>query len=119
MIGDGSIKRGEIFLVNFNTVIGREQGKIRPALIIQNDLGNEYSPTTIIAPLTTKEFSREFSTNVFLAKKDSKLDKNSTVLLNQIRVIDKSRILKKLSNKLDSEIMKKIDLAIKTSLALD
>ena len=114
-----NIKRGAIFLVNFNPVIGSEQGKIRPAIVLQNNLGNEFGPTTIIAPLTSKEFSKEFSTNVFLSKKDSKLEKDSTILLNQIRVIDKSRILKKLSNELDNEIMKKVDLAIKSSLGLD
>ncbi len=111
------IKRGDIVLVNLEPIKGSEQGGVRPSVIIQNDLGNKYSPTTIIAPITSKKFSKEYPTNVFLDKKDSKLDKDSTVLLNQIKVIDKKRIIKKISP-LDNEIMKEIDLAIKISLDL-
>ena len=95
-----------------------ETGGIRPCLIIQNNYGNKYSPLTIIAPLTSKKFSKEFQTNVFLLKEDSGLDKDSTVLLNQIKTIDKSRITKRISS-LDREIMRKIDLAIKISLDLN
>ena len=112
------IKRGDIVLVDLEPVIGSEQGGIRPCLIIQNNLGNLYSPTTIIAPITSKIFSKEFSTNVLLSKKDSKLEKESTILLNQIKTIDKSRIIKRISI-LDIEIMNRIDLAIKISLGLD
>ena len=111
------IKRGDIVLVNLDPVKGSEQGKIRPALIIQNDIGNEYSPTTIVAPITSTIFSKEFPTNVFLPTKDSNLDKDSTILLNQIRTIDKSRIVKKLS-KATVAVMSKVDLAIKVSLGL-
>ncbi len=112
-----SIQRGGIILVNLEPISGSEQGGVRPCLIIQNNYGNEYSPLTIIAPLTSKEFSKKFPTNVFLRKEDSKLDKNSTILLNQIRSIDKSRIIKKIYT-LDYEIMEKVDLAIKISLGL-
>ncbi|MBI2042922.1 type II toxin-antitoxin system PemK/MazF family toxin [Candidatus Pacearchaeota archaeon] len=112
------IKRGDIFLANLEPIIGSEQGGTRPCLIIQNNYGNKYSPLTIIAPLTSKKFSKEFQTNVFLLKEDSGLDKDSTVLLNQIKTIDKSRIAKKISS-LDREIMRKIDLAIKISLDLN
>ncbi len=112
------IKRGSIFLINLEPVKGSEQGGIRPCLIIQNDYGNKYSPLTIIAPLTSKKFSKEFPTNVFVSKEDSSLDKDSTILLNQIRTIDKSRLLKKTSS-LDSYIMRKVDKALKISLALD
>ena len=86
-------------------------------MIIQNDLGNKFSPLTIIAPLTSKKFTREFPTNVFVLKQDSKLDKDSTILLNQIRTIDKRRIIKKIST-LNDFIMNKVDLAIKISLGL-
>ena len=89
------IKRGEIVLVNLNPVIGSEQGKIRPALVIQNDLGNKFSPVTIIAPITSKKFSNEFPTNVEMSSNYSGLNKNSTILLNQIRTIDKSRIIER------------------------
>jgi len=112
------LKRGDIVLVNLEPIKGSEQGVTRPCLIIQNDYGNSYSPLTIIAPLTSKEFTKEFPTNVFILKKDSKLDKDSTILLNQIRTIDKSRIIKKLT-KLDGSIMNKVDLAIKVSLGLE
>src|SRR3990167_10718555 len=91
-----NIKRGEIFLVDLEPIKGSEQGRVRPSLVIQNDTSNEYSPTTIIAPITSKIYSKEFPTNVQISKQDSGLDKESTILLNQIRVIDKLRIIKKL-----------------------
>ena len=112
------IKRGDIVLVNLEPATGSEQGGIRPCLIIQNNLGNKYSPTTIIAPITSKKFSREFPTNVSLLKESSNLNKDSTILFNQIATIDKKRIIKKLGF-LDEEIMRKVDLAIKISLSLD
>lgn len=112
------IKRGDVILVNLDPVIGSEQGKTRPAVVLQNDLGNEYSPTTIIAPITSKIFTKEFPTNVTLLKKESGLDLDSTVLLNQIRTIDKSRITKKISS-LDNKLICKINIAIKVSLELD
>ena len=112
------IRRGDIVLANLEPVIGSEQGSIRPVLIIQNNISNEYSPTTIIAPITSKMYSKNFPTNVLILKQDSRLDKDSNVLLNQIRAIDKSRIFKKISS-LDNEIIKKVDLAIMISLGLD
>ena len=111
------IKRGEIFLADLEPIKGSEQGGIRPVLIIQNNTSNKYSPVTIIAAITSKIFEKEFPTNVFLSKKDSKLDKDSTILLNQIRTIDKSRLIKKISS-MDEYLMKKVDLAIKISLDL-
>jgi len=112
------IKRGDIILVNLEPVKGSEQGGVRPCLIIQNDKGNKYSPLTIIAPLTSKEFTKEFPTNVFVPKKDSRLDKDSTILLNQIKTIDKYRIMKKISS-LNPFFMNQVDMAIKISLAID
>lgn len=112
------IKRGDIALVNLEPIMGSEQGGIRPCLIIQNNQGNKYSPLTIIAPLTSKAFTKEFPTNVFVLKEDSGLSKDSTILLNQIRTIDKSRITKKIST-LPAEIMGKVDLAMKISLDLN
>lgn len=109
------IKRGDLVVVNLDPVIGSEQGKTRPALVIQNDIGNRYSPTTIVAPITSKIFSKEFSTNVQLSPQDSGLENESTILLNQIRTLDKSRIMKKLGS-LQDQIMKKVDVAIKISL---
>jgi mRNA interferase MazF len=112
------IKRGDIILADLNPIKGSEQGGTRPCLIIQNNLGNKYSPTTIIAPITSKKFSREFPTNISLLKEDSNLNKDSTILLNQIATIDKSRIVKKLGF-LEESVMRKVDLAIKISLDLN
>ena len=112
------IKKGEIFLANLKPVIGKEQGGIRPVLIIQNDKSNIYSPVIIVAAITSRIFSKEFPTNVFISKEDSHLDKDSTILLNQIRTIDKSRLIKKVGS-LDSYILSKVNRAIKISLALN
>ena len=113
-----NIKRGDNFLVNLEPVTGSEQGGIRPFLIIQNDYGNKYSPLTIIAPLTSKVFIKEFPTNVFILKEDSGLDKDSTILLNQIRTIDKNRLIKKIGS-LDFNLINKLNLALKISLGLN
>ena len=112
------LKRGDLVLVNLDQIKGLEKGGVRLYLIIQNDDGNSYSPLTIIAPLTTKEFTKEFPTNVYVPSKDSKLDKNYTILLNQIKTIDKSRIIKKLSS-INTFYMNKVNLAIKISLDID
>lgn len=112
------LKRGDVILMNLEPVRGSEQGGIRPCLVIQNDNGNRYSPLTIIAPLTSKKFTKEFPTNVFIPKEDSQLEKDSTALLNQIKTMDKGRIIKKICS-LDKFLMNKIDRAIKVSLGLD
>ncbi len=112
------IKRGDIVLVSLDPTIGSEQGKTRPALVIQNDIGNEFSPITIVAPITSKTYSKEYPTNVEISSKESGLEKKSTVLLNQIRAIDKKRIVKKINN-LNNELMTKVNMAIKVSLDLE
>ena len=111
------LKRGDIVLVNLDPVKGSEQGKIRPALIIQNNVGNRYSPTIIIAPITSKVMKKQFPTDVIINSDMSKLKKDSTILLSQIRTIDKIRIIKKLTT-LNNETMKNVDMAIKVSLEL-
>ena len=112
------IKRGDIVLVNLDLVVGSEQGKTRPAIIIQNDIGNEYSPTTIIAPLTSKIFSKRFPTNVEIDKPDSPLKEKSTILLNQIRTVDKIRIIKNYG-RVSKRKMKEVDEAIMDSLGIE
>lgn len=112
------IKKGDVVLVNFEPVRGSEQGGVRPSLIIQNDIFNRYSPTTIVAPITSKIFKKEYPTNVLLKKEDSKLSRDSTILLNQIKTIDKSRIIRKIGL-LDNFTMNNVDRAIKVSLSLD
>ena len=115
---NGNLKRGDIILVNFEPIRGSEQGGVRPAIVIQNDILNKFSPLTIIAPFTSKIYEKEYPTNVFISKQDFHLDKDSTIMLNQIRTIDKSRIIKKISS-LDLYTMNKVDLAIKISLGLE
>ena len=112
------IKRGYIFLANLEPTKGSEQRGIRPILIIQNDISNKHSPVTIIAAITSKIFDKEYSTNIFISKDDSGLDKDSTIMLNQVRTIDTVRLIKKIGL-LDNFTMKKVDRAIKVSLALD
>jgi len=112
------INRGDIFLADLEPIKGSEQGGVRPCLIVQNNKGNLYSPLTIIAPITSKQFTKEYPTNVLVSKRESKLDKDSTILLNQIKTIDKQRIIKKIGN-IDSLTMEKVDIALKISLELD
>src|SRR3989304_2174489 len=111
------IKRGSIFLANLEPVKGSEQGGLRPVLIIQNDTSNKHSPVTIIAAITSKIFDKEYPTNVFMRKQASGLDRDSTVLLNQVRTIDNARLIKRICA-LDNFTMKKVDKAIKVSLSL-
>ena len=120
MIGNGKmiIKRGDILLADSEPVRGSEQGGIRPVLVIQNNIYNKYSPVIIIAAITSKTFTKEYPTNIFISKQESKLDKDSTILLNQIRTIDKNRVIKKISN-LNFFIMQKVEMAIKISLGIN
>jgi len=111
------VKRGDIWLVNLDPTIGHEIRKSRPAVIIQNDLGNKYSPITIVAPITSQNIERTYPIEVVLDKKSSGLEKISKVLLNQIRGIDKRRLIKKLG-KIDYETMMNVDYSIKISLGL-
>ena len=112
-----SIKRGDLFWVNLDPARGSEQAGRRPAVVIQNNIGNEAAATTIIAPLTTKDFSREYPVNVCLPKGTGGLKSKSTVLLSQIRTIDQSRLETRIGQ-VPPMYLKKIDQALKTSLAL-
>ena len=87
-------KRGEIYLVNFDPTVGAEIRKTRPALIVQNDIANQYSPITIVAALTSKFDCPLYPTEVLIVAKESGLPADSVVLLNQIRSIDKARLIK-------------------------
>ena len=86
------VKRGEIWLVNLDPTIGHEIKKSRPAVIIQNDLGNKFSPLTILAPITSQNTEKLYPVEVLLNKKNSGLEKESKALFNQIRSVDKSRL---------------------------
>lgn len=112
-----SVKRGDIFYAELNPVVGSEQGGTRPVLIVQNDIGNEYSPTTIIAAITSQLEKAKLPTHVELAKEICGLEKNSVVLLEQVRTIDKRRLKGKVAS-LDQELMKRINEALVISLGL-
>ncbi|MDO8625304.1 MAG: type II toxin-antitoxin system PemK/MazF family toxin [Candidatus Diapherotrites archaeon] len=112
------IRRGDIVLVKLNPVLGSEQGKTRPCLIIQNDIGNATSPTTIVAAITSAT-EKEYPFTVFLPKGEANLPKDSSVMLNQIRTVSVAdRIITKIGG-VSPANMAKIDQAIKISLALD
>ena len=111
------VKRGEIWLVNLHPTLGHEIKKSRPALIIQNDIGNKYSPITIIAPITSQNIEKIYPIEVLLPKRISGLDKDSKILFNQIRAIDKRRLVKKLG-KVNQEIIDSVNEAISISLGL-
>ncbi|WP_018659714.1 type II toxin-antitoxin system PemK/MazF family toxin [Allofustis seminis] len=111
------IRRGEIYYANLSPVVGSEQGGMRPVLIIQNDTGNKFSPTVIIAPITTK--TEEELLPVHIEIEDTPhLEKHSLVLLEQIRTIDKSRLTDRLTI-LDAHQMTQIDRALLLSLGLN
>ena len=110
-------KRGEVFLVNFDPTIGSEIRKTRPALILQNNVANEYSPITIVAAITSKFDDKLYPTEVEISAGDGGLKQDSVVLLNQIRSIDCRRLTKKLG-KIEDSTLKKVDLSVKISLGL-
>ena len=112
-----SIKRGELFWVNLNPSKGSEQSGRRPVVILQNNIGNELAPTTIVAPLTTKSFVKEYPTNVNLPKGTATLKSDSTILLSQVRTIDKMRLEEKIGV-LPSVYVEKVDRALRISLGL-
>ena len=112
------VERGDVVLVDLDPTKGSEQGKTRPALVIQNDVGNDYSPTTIVAPLTTS-YDKVYPVNVEIRAEESNLEKDGVVLLNQIVTVDiEERIIKKLTT-LDQEKMQEVDNAIRISLGLE
>lgn len=112
----GEIKRGEIYWVDWNPGRGSEQSGLRPALVIQNDIGNKYSPTTIIAALTTA-VEKQYPFTVKVSAKESGLPKDSTANLAVIMTIDKTRLVNK-CGELNHKKMIEVDQAIKVSLGL-
>lgn len=112
------IKKGDIYYADLRPVIGSEQGGVRPVLIVQNDIGNHYSPTVIAAAITSRKKRRGQPTHVRLPGGGHVLRDNSTVLLEQVRTIDCGR-LKDYVGRLDAETMRDIDHAIAVSFGLD
>lgn len=110
-------KRGEVYLVNFDPSIGAEIRKTRPALIIQNDVGNNYSPIVIVAAITSQFDEKLYPTEVLIKALEGGLEYDSVVLLNQIRSLDKQRLIRCLGS-LTQSTMEKVDKAIKISFGL-
>ncbi|MCI7238986.1 MAG: type II toxin-antitoxin system PemK/MazF family toxin [Anaerococcus sp.] len=111
------IKRGDLFYADLSPVVGSEQGGVRPVIIVQNNIGNKYSPTIIIAPITSQLNKAKLPTHVKLKGNEYGLPKNSVALLEQLRTIDKRRLRDKIGS-FDEDIMDKIDNAIEISLDL-
>ena len=112
------IKRGDIYFADLRPVIGSEQGGIRPVLIIQNDMGNKHSPTVICAAITSKMNKAKLPTHIELSTEKYDMDKDSVVLLEQLRTIDKKRLKDKVCH-LDAQIMQKVNRALMISLELN
>lgn len=108
------IKRGDIFYADLGPVVGSEQDGIRPVLIIQNDLGNKYSPTVIAVAITTK-MKPKLPTHIPISKGKFGLSKDSIILIEQVRTLDKSRLKEKIGS-LDNETLNKVKTALKISL---
>ena len=111
------VRRGDIYYADLSPVVGSEQGGIRPVLVIQNNIGNRHSPTIICAAITSKMNKAKLPTHIEISTRDYNIVKNSVILLEQIRTIDKQR-LKEYVCHIDSAIKKKVDEAICVSLNL-
>lgn len=111
------MKRGDIYYADLRPVIGSEQGGVRPVLIIQNDIGNKHSPTVICAAITSKMNKAKLPTHIELNASKYDMVKDSVILLEQLRTIDKKRLKDRVCH-LDQEIMKEVNLGLKVSLEL-
>ena len=112
------VKRGEIYYADLSPVVGSEQGGMRPVLIVQNDVGNKHSPTVIAAAITSQQDKTELPTHIKVDADDCGLSKNSIVLLEQVRTIDKQRLRERMGS-LGSGAMNRIDRALSVSFGLD
>lgn len=112
------IKRGDIYYADLRPVVGSEQGGVRPVLIIQNDIGNKHSPTVICAAITSKMNKAKLPTHVELNTRRCAMVKDSVILLEQLRTIDKQRLKEKICH-IDNDLQRRVDAALLVSLALD
>lgn len=112
------MRRGDVYYADLRPVIGSEQGGIRPVLIVQNDVGNKHSPTVICAAITSKMNKAKLPTHIELSAERYDMDKDSVILLEQLRTIDKKRLKDKVCH-LEGEIMQKVNQALMVSLELD
>ncbi|MCI1859359.1 MAG: type II toxin-antitoxin system PemK/MazF family toxin [Sporolactobacillus sp.] len=111
------VKRGDVYFADLSPVVGSEQGGVRPVLIIQNDIGNRFSPTVIVAAITAQIQKAKLPTHVEIDAKRYGFDRDSVILLEQIRTIDKQRLTDKITH-LDEEMMNHVNKAIQISLSL-
>ncbi|MEK4427291.1 type II toxin-antitoxin system PemK/MazF family toxin [Solibacillus sp. FSL K6-1523] len=111
------VKRGDVFFADLSPVVGSEQGGTRPVLIIQNDIGNRFSPTVIIAAITAQIQKAKLPTHVEINAKKYGFERDSVILLEQLRTIDKSRLTDRITQ-LDSQLMEQVDMALGISLGL-
>lgn len=111
----GQIRRGEIYYADLSPVVGSEQGGVRPVLIIQNDVGNKYSPTVIVSAITSQLGKAKLPTHIELPAERYNLPKNSVALLEQIRTLDKRRLQEKITT-LSSDKMREVNKALLISL---
>jgi len=111
------IKRGEIYFAQLNPVVGSEQGGVRPVLVVQNDIGNQYSPTTIVLAITSQINKAKLPTHVELKADLYGMERDSVILTEQIRTIDKTRLKQRIAV-LNEETMQKVDQALLISLDL-
>ena len=112
-----AIKRGDVFFADLSPVVGSEQGGVRPVLIIQNDIGNRFSPTVIVAAITAQIEKSKLPTHIEIDAKKYGFDRDSVILLEQLRTIDKQRLTDKITH-LDRPMMRKVDEALQISLGL-
>ena len=112
------IRRGDIYYADLRPVVGSEQGGVRPVLIIQNDVGNKHSPTVICAAITSKMNKAKLPTHVELNTKRCDMIRDSVILLEQLRTIDKQRLKERICH-IDDELLKDVDRALMISLELD
>ena len=111
------VKRGEVFYADLSPVVGSEQGGVRPVLIVQNDVGNRFSPTVIAAAITSKHDKTNLPTHIGLKAGTGGLTKDSVVLLEQIRTLDKRRLREK-AGRLDEDVLGQVDNALEVSFGL-
>ncbi|MBR6478516.1 MAG: type II toxin-antitoxin system PemK/MazF family toxin [Lachnospiraceae bacterium] len=111
------MKRGDVYYADLRPVVGSEQGGIRPVLIVQNDVGNRHSPTVIIAAITSRLNKAKLPTHIEISSRHHSMEKDSVVLLEQLRTIDKTRLRDKVCH-LEGEVMQRIDRALRISLEL-
>ena len=112
------IQRGDVYYADLRPVVGSEQGGVRPVLIIQNNIGNRHSPTVICAAITSRMNKAKLPTHVELSARDCDMVKDSVILLEQLRTIDKQRLREKICH-IDGELLDRVDEALKVSLELD